>query len=102
MLETGRWKVQVKPFSHLITRGRVSRCRSNCLCYHCFFATTLFFYFDNTRSDMDSVIFGITEKCCSFHALSLTCQNQGTRCTRESTTSSDHFSPMQWQIFRTY
>jgi len=60
MLETGRWEVQVKPFTHLTAHGRVLRRRSKCLVIIVSFATTLFFYFDNTRSDMDSVIFRIT------------------------------------------
>jgi len=55
VLKTAHWEVQVKPFfTHLTARGRVPRRR-----FIVSFATTLFFYFGNTRSDMDSVIFRI-------------------------------------------
>lgn len=60
MLETGRWEVQVKPFAHLTAHGRVRGAEVIVFVIIVSFATTLFFYSDNTRSDMDSIVFRIT------------------------------------------
>ncbi len=58
MLETGRWEVKVKPFTHWTAHVGFRGAEVIVFVIVVSFPTTLFFY--KTRLDMDSVILRIT------------------------------------------
>lgn len=81
MLETGHWEVQVKPFTFLTRMAGL--CDAEVIVFLLsLFLLLLLCSFDNTRSDMDSVIFRIIGEMLFFSCTS--CDVKGQQGTREN------------------